>query len=57
MNRMEHKSGGYMEGWIAGENGEERRCINPWNAYWLLDWYRGYDDAVTAGAAKQHPLA
>jgi hypothetical protein len=48
MMRMEQKSGGYMEGWIAGENGDPRRCINPWNTYWLVDWYRGYDDAVAA---------
>ena len=38
-------SNAYWEGFLAARRGDERHCINPWNVPWLLDWYRGYDDA------------
>jgi len=42
------KSSGYWAGWDAAKAGKLRECINPWSAQYLLEWYRGYDEAKEA---------
>lgn len=41
---MSRPSDAYWEGYIAAEDGKARECHNPWNAWWLREWLRGYDD-------------